>query len=383
MSDNNKWNSTTRSDMEVLSAFVTEVQKRQPEATQIKKKAHEPKEIPVSLKPTDIDPLGNRVSAAGEISDTQYLSQIISGVERQTSGQKTQEEIDAIVREVLARMAADEQAKKDGTAVAVTQTQQVSEEVKEPVRKPDIIDVEAVEKDEEELPKKAKKKAKSGKGYYFGIGFFSFLNVAALVCFFVAYGPFNYLRDMFVTTAMRTMTHKYLANVLYSTETIQEILSANVTIEPDEVMDENAIHMNGITEEQTVFSSVYEEQVLKRDPGTLYKVQRLDEHGYKGYITFIYDPTHIDLAVTRYLGTIGEYVTKMAKLNNAHVAINGGGFLDYGGCGTGGQPTGYVIKHGKVVWTRNRGSAWGGGTIGFNQEGVLILTKKTGKDAHS
>ena len=61
--------------------------------------------------------------------------------------------------------------------------------------------------------------------------------------------------------------------------------------------------------------------------------------------------------------------------------INGGGFVDVGGHGDGGHPTGYVIKEGKIVWSRQRGPSWGGGTIGFNQEGVLILTKKQGKKA--
>jgi len=226
-----------------------------------------------------------------------------------------------------------------------------------------------------------KEKSKSSGWHKFGIGFFTFCNICALICFFVAYGPFNYVRDLFVTTAMRTMSHKYLANVLYSTETIQEILANNVTLEPNEIMDENAIKIGQIKEPE-VYSSIYEEMVLKRNEGNdLYKVVKLDEHGYKGYVVFVYDPTKIELAVTRHLGESGEYVTSMAKRTKAHVAINGGGFLDYGGQGSGGYPTGYVIKNGKIVWTRKRGGAWKGGTIGFNQEGVLMLLKERGSAA--
>ena len=180
---------------------------------------------------------------------------------------------------------------------------------------------------------------------------------------------------------MRTMSKKYLANVLYSTETIQGILAANVTVEPNEIMDANAISIGQI-EEPKVYSSVYEEQVLKRDEGNdLYKVIRLEENGYKGFVTFVYDPTSIELAVTRYLGNVGEYVTTMAKTHKAAVAINGGGFMDIGGWGDGGHPTGYVIKNGKIVWSRQRNSSWGGGTIGFTKEGVLVLTRKQGKAA--
>lgn len=232
--------------------------------------------------------------------------------------------------------------------------------------------------DEQPQLEEVKPKKKNSRWYYFGIGFFTFCNICALICFFVAYGPFSYVRDLFVTTAMRTMTHKYFANVLYSTETIQQILSSNVTIEPDEVMDASAIQIGNIQETQ-VFSSIYEEHVLKRDEGNdLYKVVRLDENGYEGFVTFIYDPTKIQLGVTSRLGSSGEYVSKIAKRNNAVVAINGGGFIDRG---AGGQPSGYVIQNGKVIWSRRRGNAWAGGTIGFSQEGVMILTKKRGKDA--
>ena len=224
------------------------------------------------------------------------------------------------------------------------------------------------------------KKKKSG-WYYTGVTFATISNVIIIACFVIAYGPFSYLRELFITTAMRTMTHKYLANVIYSTETIQEVLANNVLIEPDQVMDEAAITIGKI-EQPTTYSTIYEEQVLKRDAGNdLYKVITLNENGYKGWVVFVYDPTKISLAVSRYLGSEGEFVTTMAQNNGAAVAINGGGFLDAGGYGTGGYPSGYVIQNGALVWSRKRNSSWGGGTIGFTQEGLLLLTKSRGQDA--
>ena len=224
------------------------------------------------------------------------------------------------------------------------------------------------------------KKKKSG-WYYTGVTFATISNVIIIACFVIAYGPFSYLRELFITTAMRTMTHKYLANVIYSTETIQEVLANNVLIEPDQVMDEAAITIGQI-EQPTTYSTIYEEQVLKRDEGNdLYKVITLDENGYKGWVVFVYDPTKISLAVSRYLGSEGEFVTTMAQNNNAVVAINGGGFLDAGGYGTGGYPSGYVIQNGSLVWSRKRNSSWGGGTIGFTTDGLLLLTKSRGQDA--
>ena len=227
---------------------------------------------------------------------------------------------------------------------------------------------------------KQPKKKKSG-WYYTGVTFATISNVIIIACFVIAYGPFSYLRELFITTAMRTMTHKYLANVIYSTETIQEVLANNVLIEPDQVMDEAAITIGKI-EQPTTYSTIYEEQVLKRDAGNdLYKVITLNENGYKGWVVFVYDPTKISLAVSRYLGSEGEFVTTMAQNNGAAVAINGGGFLDAGGYGTGGYPSGYVIQNGALVWSRKRNSSWGGGTIGFTTDGLLLLTKSRGQDA--
>ena len=37
-----------------------------------------------------------------------------------------------------------------------------------------------------------------------------FIDICAAICFFLAYGPISYFRDLLVTTAMTTMNHKYL-----------------------------------------------------------------------------------------------------------------------------------------------------------------------------
>ncbi len=258
---------------------------------------------------------------------------------------------------------------------------EVVEEVEEEAaEKQEVAVVETtiatVEEKEEIKPNKKVKKSKKERWNNFCLGFLTFCNVCALICFFVAYGPFHQIRDLFVTTAMSTMTKKYLANVLYSTETIQDILATNVTIEPNEVMDSSAISIGQI-QEPTMYSSVYEEQVLKRGEGEdLYKIVRIDENGYEGYAVFVYDPTKITVATTKYLGsTGGEFVTDIARRAKAKIAVNGGGFSNSG------QPSGYVYKDGKIIWARNRGNKWAGGTIGFTKEGVMILTKSTGKKA--
>ena len=60
------------------------------------------------------------------------------------------------------------------------------------------------------MNKKKKKKKTS-----FFVKFLIFVDVCALTCFFLAYGPISFFRDLLITTAMTTMEHKYLAYILY------------------------------------------------------------------------------------------------------------------------------------------------------------------------
>ena len=86
----------------------------------------------------------------------------------------------------------------------------------------------------------------------------------ALICFFLAYGPYSYFRELLVTTAMTTMSHKYLAYILYSEETVKEILDKNKIVESGESTDTSAINTE-LAEDTGVYESIYEEQILKRD----------------------------------------------------------------------------------------------------------------------
>ena len=63
----------------------------------------------------------------------------------------------------------------------------------------------------DKMAKKKKKNHLKKSTYLFII-----LDTLAFACFFLAYGPFSYFRNLFVNTALKTMNHKYFAYVLYS-----------------------------------------------------------------------------------------------------------------------------------------------------------------------
>ena len=77
---------------------------------------------------------------------------------------------------------------------------------------------------------KKKKWSLKKKTLVFGGSFF----VLCLGTFlFLFYGPWAGFRNFWITSAMTTMNHQYLATLLYSDETIQEVLKQNAIIKPD------------------------------------------------------------------------------------------------------------------------------------------------------
>ena len=56
-----------------------------------------------------------------------------------------------------------------------------------------------------------------------------FVDICAVFCFLLAYGPYSGFRDWLVTTALSTGGHKYFAYVLYSQDMVKKVVSANTT----------------------------------------------------------------------------------------------------------------------------------------------------------
>lgn len=223
------------------------------------------------------------------------------------------------------------------------------------------------------MKKKEKNKSKLSK---FSI-FLIVIDVCAIICFFLAYGPYTFFRDYIVTTAMTTMNHRYFAYILYSEETVKEVLDSNKVIESDESTDTSAVNTT-LVEDTGVYESVYEEQILKRDKGNdVYKIVDIKGSSWKGYMVVVYDPSRLRLVFSKRYGKGGDYVSTMAKENNAYVAVNGSGVQTKVGVN---RITGEAILNGKI-YDQGRDINKGGGLIGFNKDNVLVLTKKSAKEA--
>ena len=100
---------------------------------------------------------------------------------------------------------------------------------------------------------------------------FIILDLFAFMGFFIMYGPIDYVRNLYVTTAMNTMEHQWMAKIFYSDDMIQNIINGNyfVTINDDVNTDDIVID----TKEKTNYKDEYERELLTRENGNdLYKV---------------------------------------------------------------------------------------------------------------
>ena len=196
------------------------------------------------------------------------------------------------------------------------------------------------------------------------------------------YGPYNGFRDWWITTAMTTMTHQYLATCIYSDDTINEVLDRNKVEETDEITDTNLIEIPTVNEEkeeepeEIVYANEYERAVLEKDlDNDDYKIIEIEGDGYSGYLAVIYDASRVQTVTSKYVGTSGQYLTTMAKDNDALIAINGGGFDDPNFSSNGSTPLGITYSKGKLITSYNY--AGSGGLIGFTEENKLVVGKMT------
>ena len=201
--------------------------------------------------------------------------------------------------------------------------------------------------------KKKEKKTKIRKKHHIhlftvGVVLMDLVIIAVLVV--INSGAF---KAFWIPTAMTTMTHKYLAYTLYDETTVNKIMSENYVEQvTDEVnLDDVVI---GDIKEKKHYTSKYEQEIYTRDEGNdVYKIIRLEESKYKGYLTVIYDPKDVDLTVTERIGKMGETVATQCKKH--------GGSIPYGA----------IIQDGQLIWTHPGGS---GQLIGFTAEGKMWLT---------
>ncbi|MBR0385322.1 MAG: phosphodiester glycosidase family protein, partial [Erysipelotrichaceae bacterium] len=230
--------------------------------------------------------------------------------------------------------------------------------------------------EDEETDKKKKGKTRKKKEYPYRISWYTRLlivvDVIAIICFYVFYGPQESIKSWLITTAITTGKHKYLAYILYDQKEITKVLSENAFIGVKGETDASKIQFME-NPDTGYYINEYDKQIVKKDyEDQRYKIINFDEDDCKGYIAVIYHPDSLNLVTAP--GIYGATMTEYAERNNASVAINAGGHYLYEDNSI--SPMGGLIIDGKIVHNAQKDYM-----VCMTYDNVLLLHRGTPSEA--
>ena len=163
----------------------------------------------------------------------------------------------------------------------------------------------------------------------------------------VLFGPFNNVKRAVIGAILQSR-HPHYITWLFSTDELQAILGSV-----------------GVVKSQDLFKfNAREDKDLK--------LEKIESSRYVGYVLEIPDPRRIQVATAANIQEKGDTTSNLAKMNGAVAAINGGGFHDPNGTGTGRLPYGFILHDGEYIIGKDVGPSEAVDFIGFSKSGNLI-----------
>lgn len=202
----------------------------------------------------------------------------------------------------------------------------------------------------------------------------------------IEFGPSKKARDLFVVSMMETSAAKFLATSFLGQEKVDEILAANAMKTSENITDTNLVSIGGNKnpEKENSANNGENESSKATIPGS--DNQEVDPDGdgidivdvtggtFRGKMMIVYDPTRVFVGVSGKFGK-EEYGRTITDIYNSYdnvvAGINGGGWDDREGHGTGGEPYGIVMSQGEVLWGTPMSTSWE--CCGITKEGKLIV----------
>ena len=163
----------------------------------------------------------------------------------------------------------------------------------------------------------------------------------------VLFGPFNNVKRAVIGAILQSRHPQYIT-WLFSHDELQNILGTVGAVKSQDLFKFNA----------------REDQSLN--------LERIESPRYIGYILEIPDPRRIQVATAANIQEKGDTTSNIAKMNGAVAAINGGGFHDPNGTGTGRLPYGFILHDGEYIIGKDVGPDEDVDFVGFSKSGNLI-----------
>ena len=174
-----------------------------------------------------------------------------------------------------------------------------------------------------------------------------FIFTAVSAPFVVLYGPFNNVKRAVIGAVLQSR-HPHYITWLFNDEQLQKILG---TV--------------GVVKSQELFKFEAKEDASLN-------LQKIESARYVGYILEIPNPKRIQLATAANIQEKGDTTSNIAKMNDGVAAINGGGFHDPNGTGTGRLPYGFILHDGEYIIGKDVGPDEDVDFVGFSKSGNLI-----------
>jgi Exopolysaccharide biosynthesis protein related to N-acetylglucosamine-1-phosphodiester alpha-N-acetylglucosaminidase len=224
--------------------------------------------------------------------------------------------------------------------------------------------------------------------------------------FILERGPSPEATRLFVLSVKETSAAYFLADLFLSNKEVNTIVAAQgASDEPSETVAPELISLPSKQNEETSADTAPSSETsgtdetvpaaavqteagaetsgdtedLQQDSGI--EIVDVTGKGYRGKMLIISDPTRVFVGIPPEgfgADKSGMTVYDMCQKYGALGGINGGGFVDPNGTGTGGIPDGLVIHDSKLLWGSESGSY---SIVGLDADGLLYVGSMTGKRA--
>jgi len=198
----------------------------------------------------------------------------------------------------------------------------------------------------------------------------------------LARGPSPTAQRLFVLTVKETSAMGFLANMYLSEAELDRIIGLPEQDEEFYDVDSSLITLPAPRPPQPAAYLLDDapEESMRDDEGLGDEIEmhNVVGSGYLGYMMVVRDPMRVFVGTPNNLGGRGMTLMDIVRNTDATAGINGGGFDDPGGGGSGGIPDGIIIIDGQLRWGSGSGNV---SVIGFDADGILHVGTMTPRAA--
>jgi len=204
----------------------------------------------------------------------------------------------------------------------------------------------------------------------------AFLAVVGVV-YVILCGPSESAQELLTRSMKETSAIGFIPDLFLPEERVAEIMGYKDTVIQAEEVDTSLVIISA-TKKQTDTEGGSGADAGGPEMENGVEFVEITGASYRGIMMIVEDPARIFVGVPDTFGDRGLTLENMIKKYDAAGGINGGGFYDPEGRGTGGTPEGIVVTNGELVWGEEDTMST---VVGFDEEGILHAGYMSGKDA--